>query len=272
MKHIVKTLLAGFLVFGLWSCKKDENKVILKGGTDPVLSSNVTGTVPLSYDTQNDPAFKLTWTNPEYQFNTGISSLDVSYNILIDTTEDFSNPNLKTVSVGSDLSKTFTQTELNDILLNQLQLKAGISHKINIKINAFLGTGAAQLSSNVLSVNATPYAIPPKVKPPVSGELFLVGDATAGGWNNPVPVPSQQFTQISPTLYEITINLIGGKQYLAIPVNGDWSHKYAVKNNPAPSGGDFGYDWSDNFPGPTASGTYKITLDFQRGKFTVTPQ
>jgi hypothetical protein len=272
MKHIFKTLLAGFLIFGLWSCKKDENKVILKGGTPPVLTSTVTDTVPMSYAAQNDNAFKLTWTNPEYQFNTGISSLDVSYNILIDTTEDFSNPNLKTVSVGSDLSKTFTQTEFNDILLNQLQLAPGVSHKINIKVNAFLGTGAAQLSSNVFSVNATPYAIPPKVAPPVSGTLYLIGSATAGGWNNPVPVPSQQFTQVTPTLYEITINLIGGQQYLAIPVNGDWSHKYAVKNGPLPTGGDFGYDWSDNFPGPTASGTYKITLDFQRGKFTVTPQ
>lgn len=276
MKHIFKTLLAGFLIFGLWSCKKDENKVILKGGSSPVLTSTVTGSVPMSYDTQNDQAFKLTWTNPEYQFNTGISSLDVSYNILIDTTENFSNPNLKTVSVGSDLSKSFTQAEFNDILLNQLQLKPGINHKINIKVVAFLGTGAAELSSNVFSVNTIPYAIPPKVKLPENGELYLIGNATPGGdasgWNNPVPVPSQQFTQVTPTLYEITINLIGGKQYLAIPVNGSWAHKYAVKNNPSPSGGDFGFDWSDNFPGPAASGTYKITLDFQRGKFTVTPQ
>ena len=172
MKHIFQTLLAGFLIFGLWSCKKDENKVILKGGTPPALTSSVTDSVPMSYDTQNDQAFKLTWTNPEYQFNTGISSLDVSYNILIDTTEDFSNPNLKTVSVGSDLSKSFTQTEFNDILLNQLQLKPGISHKINMRVDAFLGTGAAKLSSNVFTVNATPYAIPPKVKLPASGELF----------------------------------------------------------------------------------------------------
>src|SRR6185312_7996233 len=124
---------------------------------------------------------------------------------------------------------------------------------------------AALLSSNNLSINAVPYAIPPKVQLPVNGELFLIGNATPGGdasgWNNPVPVPSQQFTQVTPTLYEITIDLIGGKQYLAIPVNGS-----------AASGGDFGYDWSDNFPGPGTSGKYKISLDFQRGKFTVTPQ
>jgi hypothetical protein len=276
MKNIFKILFAAFVVLGLWSCEKDENKVILEGGTPPVLTSSESTTVPLSNDTKDNTALVLTWTNPEYQFNTGISSLDVNYNILIDTTDNFSNPDLKTVSVGTDLSKTFTQSELNDVLLNQLQLKPGISHKLNMRVDAFLTGNAALLSSNTLSVNATPYAIPPKVKLPVNGELFLVGNATPGGdatgWNNPVPVPSQQFTQVSPTLYEITIDLIGGKQYLAIPVNGDWSHKYAVKNGPDPSGGDFGYDWSDNFPGPASSGKYKISLDFQRGKFTVTPQ
>lgn len=272
MKNIFKILLAAIVMTGLWSCKKDEKRVILEGGTAPVLTSSVTSAIPLSNDTKDNTAFTLNWTNPEYKFNTGISSLDVNYNILIDTTDNFSNPDLKTVSVGTDLSKTFTQSEFNDILLNQLQLKPGMSHKLNIRVDAFLTGNAALLSSNTLSVNATPYAIPPKVKLPVNGELYLVGDATAGGWNNPVPVPSQQFTQVTPTLYEITIDLIGGKQYLAIPVNGDWSHKYAVKNGPAASGGDFGYDWSDNFPGPTTSGKYKISLDFQRGKFTVTPQ
>ena len=79
---------------------------------------------------------------------------------------------------------------------------------------------------------------------------------------------------MSPTLYEITVALSGGNEYLMLPVNGDWSHKYACKNNPAGTtpntGGDFGYDFNDNFPGPAASGNYKIQVDFQRGKFTVT--
>jgi starch-binding outer membrane protein SusE/F len=276
MKNIFKILLAAIMITGLWSCKKDEKKVILEGGTPPVLTSSDSTAIPLSNDTKDNTAFTLSWTNPEYKFNTGISSIDVNYNILIDTTSDFSNPDLKTVSVGTDLSKTFTQSEFNDILLNQLQLKPGISHKLNIRVDAFLNGNAALLSSNNLSINAVPYAIPPKVQLPVNGELFLIGNATPGGdasgWNNPVPVPSQQFTQVTPTLYEITIDLIGGKQYLAIPVNGSWDHKYAVKNGPAASGGDFGYDWSDNFPGPGTSGKYKISLDFQRGKFTVTPQ
>ena len=240
MKNILKIFLAVFMITALWSCQKDEKKVIFEGGKAPVLSSSLTGEVPLSFATQNDQAFKLNWTNPDYKFNTGVSSMDVNYNILIDKSDKFDSPDMKTLSVGTDLSKTFTQGEFNDILLNQLQLDTTTASTIYVRVDAFLTGGAEKIASNTLSVSAKPYAIPPKVKLPVNGELFLVGDATAGGWNNPVPVPSQQFTKVTPTLYEITIDLVGGKQYLAIPVNGDWSHKYAVKNGPAASGGDFG--------------------------------
>jgi hypothetical protein len=276
MKNMLKIFLAVFILAGLWSCKKDEKKVIFEGGTQPVLSTSVNGQVPLSFATQGDQALKLNWTNPDYKFNTGVNSLDVNYNIQIDKTDKFNSDALKTISVGTDLSKTFTQGEFNDILLNQLQLDTTVVSPVYIRVDAFFNGGAGQLSSNALTISAKPYPIPPKVKLPVDGKLFLIGSATPGGdatgWNNPVPVPSQQFTQVTPTIYEITIDLIGGKQYLAIPVNGDWSHKYAVKGGPSASGGDFGYDWSDNFPGPATSGKYKISLDFQRGKFTVTQQ
>jgi hypothetical protein len=276
MKNIFKILLAAIVMTGLWSCKKDEKRVILEGGTAPVLTSSVTSAIPLSNDTKDNTAFTLNWTNPEYKFNTGISSLDVNYNILIDTTDNFSNPDLKTVSVGTDLSKTFTQSEFNDILLNDLKLDTGMSHKLNIRVDAFLTGNAALLSSNTLSLNATPYAIPPKIQPPASGELFITGDATAGNWQcgcGEAPLLSQKFTRVSPTLFEITINLIGGKSYTFVPVYGSWNAKYSIatKNDPTEvNGGDFMVGGNDILA-PATSGTYKITVDFQRGKFTVTP-
>ena len=277
MKKIVKQLFFLSLLVALFaSCKKDENKVYFEGGTNPVLSASITSaSLPLSYANKDNEAVKLSWTNPNFQFNTGISSQDVNYQIEIDTAgANFTNPNRQTVSVSKDLSISFTQGQFNDYLLNQLQLTPGVSHNIEIRVTAALTAKATGIASNVLKYSVTPYAIPPKVNPPASGKLFLVGSATAGGWNNPVPVPSQQFTQVSTTLYEITVPLIGGQEYLFIPVNGDWSHKYACNNTPAGTtantGGDFGYDWNDNFPGPAVSGNYKISVDFQRGKFTVT--
>jgi len=276
MKQIVKLIFLSTLLGTLtWSCKKDETKIFFEGGVPPVVSSSVTNNIPLSFANKDKEALKLSWTNPDYQFTTGLSSQNVTYQIEIDTAgSNFTNPQKQTVTVSNDLSKSFTQGEFNDFLLNQLVLDTAHVHNLEIRVKSFLGTNAVPLYSNVLKFTINPYPIPPKVPPPSSGHLFLVGSATAGAWNNPVPLPNQEFTKISPTLYQITIPLMGGNEYLFLPVNGDWSHKYAVKNNPAvpglSDGGDFGFDFSDNFPGPAATGSYKIEVDFQRGKFKVT--
>lgn len=274
MKKISKAfIVSALLITALWSCKKDEKRDYFEGGTSPVLTANKSS-INLAFATKDNEAVTLMWTNPNYKFTTGGSSQDVFYVLEIDTTgSNFTNPNRQSISVSKDLSVTLTQGQLNDYLLNQLQLVPGMPHQIEMRVKSSLINNNETLASNVLKFTVTPYAIPPKVAPPAGGHLYLVGSATAGGWNNPVPIPSQEFTKISPTLYEITANLIGGQEYLILPVNGDWSHKYAVtdKNLAGLSaGGDFKLDANDNIPGPAASGTYKIQVDFQRGKFTVT--
>jgi hypothetical protein len=253
------------------SCKKDENKDYFVGGTAPALTASVATTIPLSFANKDNEGVKLMWTNPAYMFSTGVSSQDVSYLIEIDTAgASFTNPHKQSIVISKDLSVSITQGTFNDYLLNQLVLLPSMVHHIEIRVTSTLANSKVPLVSNVLKFDVTPYPIPPKVAPPVSGHLYLVGSATAGGWNNPVPIPTQEFTKISTTLYRITINLIGGQQYLFLPVNGDWSHKYAcVAANTVSSGGDFGYDFNDNFPGPGTGGTYTIEVDFQRGKFTV---
>lgn len=279
MKKISKIFIfSAFILSGMWACKKEENRVIFQGGTAPVLTASVADSIPLSYATRNNEGLRLSWTNPNYQFNTGISSLNVNYNIEIDTAgSNFTNPNREVLSLGTNLSQDFTQGTFNDYLLNTLQLQPGFSHNMEIRVTSILAGGAVPLTSNIIKLTATPFAIPPKVSPPPSGHLYLVGDATSGGWNNPVPVPAQEFTQVSATLYKISVPLIGGKQFLFLPVNGDWSNKYACASTSAQpiSGGDFGYNggnntFNANFPGPLASGTYNITVDFQRGKYTIT--
>ena len=282
MKNRISILfLSLFTVAALWSCTKDEKKDYFEGGTAPVLTASVADSIALDYTKKDASALQVSWTNPDYKFTTGVSSQDVNYLIEIDTAgANFTNPARQTVAISKDLSRTFTQGEFNDYLLNQLVLKPGIQHTLEIRVKSSLGSLASvSLLSNALQFKVTPYAIPPKVAPPASGQLFLVGNATPGGdahgWDNPVPVPAQEFTQLSPTLYTITIPLIGGKEYLFLPVNGDWGHKYAVKDNTVSNlanGGDFGFDLAKNFPGPAADGTYKIDVDFQRGKFTVTKQ
>jgi len=278
MKNISKFVFLLFLLTTLvWSCSKDENKIYFEGGTAPVLAANKTA-VALSFVTAADEAVTFSWTNPNYQFTTGISSQNVSYVLEIDTTgANFTNPNKKALAISQDLNQTITVGTFNDYLLNQLVLKPAKPHNLDVRIKSTLINSSVPLYSNVLKYTVTPYAIPPKVTPPTAGTLWIVGSAVASGWSNPLPAPydvSQKFTRVSETLYTLTVPLIGGANgYKLIQINGDWEQQYHALDGTVFTGGDFEKKNSDpQFPAPAASGTYKITIDFQRGKYTVVAQ
>ena len=276
MKNIIQLLFGALvMVVTFLSCKKDENRIYFEDGTAPLLSANRTTTIPLSFATQDDEAIKLTWTNPNYKFTTGVSSQSVSYLIEIDTAgANFTNPKRQSVAVSHELEKSFTQTQLNDYLLNQMVLVPGIPHNIEIRVKSTLVGNAVPLASNVLKYTVTPYAIPPKVEPPTNGTLWITGDAAPSGWANPLGAPhdvSQKFTKISNTLYELTLTMPGGGFYKLIQQQGNWGTQYHMLTGGTWEGGDFEKKDADPaFPGPPAAGNYKIQVDFQRGKFTVT--
>src|SRR6266487_4814379 len=122
MKNKLGITLSLFLLIILSSCKKEENKIYYEGGTAPSLSASKTGTIPLSFANKDQEAVKLSWTNTDYKFTTGLSSQNVNYQLEIDTTgAKFTNPQKKIISISSDLSLSITQNDLNDYLLNQLQ-------------------------------------------------------------------------------------------------------------------------------------------------------
>jgi hypothetical protein len=271
------------LLLTLWACSKDEYKDFYTGGTAPVLTlatNTATDSVSMSYTDSGRAALSLAWTNPQYQFTTGVSSQNVNYQVQIDKAGGgFAAGSAAVISLSEDLGDTITEAKLNDIMLNQLGLQDSVSYNMELRVVSGVGTNSAiPLASNVATFTAVPYAIPPKVPPPVTGELYITGSATAKGWmagGDPSSVAGQQFTRVSPTEYVITIQLIGpGQEYLFVPKAGDWSNKYACKDEASQSldGGEFGFNFSKNFPGPATSGTYKIDVNFQRGIYTVTPQ
>jgi len=276
MKHISQLFFLSILLLLIISCKKEENKIFYEGGTPPALSASKTGTIPLSFANKDQEAIKLSWTNPDYKFTTGISSQGVNYLIEIDTTgANFTNPKRQTISISNDLTKSFTVAEFNDYLLNQLQLDSLTTHNLEIRVTSNIG-GTVKLYSNVLKFTGVkPYAIPPKVQPPASGKLYITGSATPASWmgGGDPELVSQKFTKVSTTLYVLSsIALSGGNSYLFVPVYGDWGAKYGgtgANNTNNVDGDDFKANGGD-LKAPATSGNYKIEVDFQRGKFTVT--
>jgi len=268
MKYInSKLFFAGLSLLLVFAACEKQSNTFYANGTAPVLSGSTTTIAATPADSLSN-ALVLNWTNPMYATNQSTEK----YTIQIDSAgRNFS----KAVSlvVTGVLTDTFTAKQINEIAL-AYGFSYNVAYNMDVRVVSSYTNNNEQLMSNMLTISVTPYVIPPKVQPPPPGQLFLVGDASQGGWSNPVPLPSQQFEEIDSVHYGGVFNMIGGKAYLLLPKNGDWGHKYAVPDGSVPglnTGGVFGYDQKDNFPGPTNDGWYSILVDFQQGTFKVTP-
>jgi hypothetical protein len=281
MKAFIKYVPV-LLFAGVVSCKKVENKVYLEGSTAPQVTAS-TAAVRLEPGEEANQAIRLNWTNPDYRFTTGISSQNVSYTLEIDTLgSNFQSKTRYVATITSDLSKTFTVAELNGILGNTmlLQLDPRRLYNLEARITASIN-GAVKLVSNKISFTARPFPPPPKTATPVNDEIWVVGGASPGGWNNPLASPfitNQKFTKRSTTKYDVVLNLNANDGYLILPVMGSWSTKYCLEDGvdrgSTTGGGDFVFKGGggQDFLSPSPGGTFKISLDFQLGKFTVVRQ
>ncbi|MFT3682700.1 MAG: SusE domain-containing protein [Ferruginibacter sp.] len=270
MKNISKIIfLAAVVSFVFAACKKIDKADTLSfhnAGSDVVLTSSAATVAPDRADS-GKIALSFNWTDPKYS----VDSAHTKFVLQIDTPGgNFMAPYTKEI-IGN-LTTSFLAKELNAVWI-AFGLRANTPHTINTRLVSSYLNNNDQKISNVVTIQATPYAVPPKVEPPASRTLALVGSSTAAGWDNPV-AQGQLFTMIDTVTYEGTFFINAGGEYLLLPLNGNWDHKYNVADKTAPglkAGGDFGKDMgNDNIPGPDVSGYYKIRVDFQNGKYTVT--
>lgn len=219
--------------------------------------SSVTG----SSSTSTSHSNTFSWT-PSFPGYSGTINYVMQYD---SAGKNFVSPSqIAGVGGTSVYSASLTQSDMNTTALSS-GIAANATGKVEYRVKATTAGGTIAYS-NVVNVTVTTFS-------PVPANLYLVGDATPGGWNNPVPIPSQQFTKIDAYKFGITIGLNGGKSYLFLPVNGDWSHKYGgvgANNANNVNGDDFKPEGAD-MKAPATTGVYKIVVDFQTNKWTVTP-
>jgi len=285
MKKVIKFLFGTVLATTMMvSCKKDENRVLFEGGTNPVLTASSTAAMVLLSANKDNAAVTFSWTNPNYMFNTGISSQDVNYVLQVDTTgANFTNPKIQEKAISKDLSVTLSVKDLN-LFLTKMELASSVPHQMEFRIKSTLSNnGSVPLYSNVIKISVNPYldfaVEPPGTAGPVysDGTLWIVGDAVASGWSNPLPAPydvSQKFARAggpSDVLHyvaTVTFNATGG--YKLIQTQGVWSTQYHALDGTAALSGSFEKRDSDpQFPSPGA-GSYKVEVNFQTGTYKLT--
>lgn len=267
-KNISAFLLA--LLFLVAACKKDDEKVVFNGGTTPTLSTSVPNLNMVPADSNNN-VFSFNWTDPTYAISNATNTLNVTYTVEVDSaTKNFANA--KTVTTTNSLNAAMNGRTLNKLLSDLGYTDSSKTYSLQARLKAALYIASSQLVSNTVSFAVSPYSTKPTALYPVPDELFIVGDATAAEWANPVPVPSQKFTKLDEFTFGGIFQLTGAKKYLLLPTNGQWN-KYAVANAGAPGmaqGGDFIVNAGQDIPGPATSGLYKIIVNFVTGKYAVT--
>ncbi len=222
------------------------------------LTPSSTADLTLLVANASSKAISFNWTATSYGTNT------INYALQMDTVGgNFANPQV--VKTGTGLTTSFTVNDLNSLAIASGVI-GGSTKTMEFRVVSYLGTTytTKMAISNVTNIKVTTFT-------PVPPALYIVGDATDGGWNNPVPLPTQQFSRIDAVSYGIALKLTAGKSYLFLPTNGDWGHKYGGSSA---TGGSLLADGAvpgSNTPAPATTGMYQIVVNFQTGTYTVTP-
>jgi hypothetical protein len=269
MKNILKSITLLLLSAALiTSCEKVDDLTVYNDGVSPVLTSNSLTIAPTVADSASN-AVTFNWTSAKY----ATDSNTVKYTLQIDSAgKSFANPYYSATVTGAT-SLSLKGSEVTKLLIDK-GLAFNTAYNLIVRVISSYANGNEPLTSNIVALKMSAYVIPPKVQLPFTGKLFIVGDGTQGGWNNPVPTPTQEFGKIDSVTYVGVFNMIGSREFLILPENGNWGFKYSLDANNLPgveTSGDFGYNKPSNFKSPTSNGWFKITLDFQRGKYKIQP-
>ena len=149
-------------------------------------------------------------------------------------------------------------------------LAENVPHNMEIRVKSAMANNSAILYSNVIKIVVTPYL---DVVYPVPAKLYITGSATPGNWmaGGDPELVSQRFTKVSTSRFELNITLSANNSYLFVPVYGDWNNKYGftgANNGNNVNGDDFKPNGGD-MKAPAATRSYKVSVDFKTGKFTV---
>lgn len=176
MKHLLH-LAAISLLFAALACEKQPNQ---KSGDDNVITLNASAqTIAMNDKTQSNEAVKFTW-NAASNKGTGAR---ITYSMLFDLEgNEFASP--YEIELGTNvLEKAFTGLELNNILTEQFGKAVDEEVSIEVCIYATINDPSVDdVISNAVKLNVKVFA-------PALEVLYMIGSATAAGWDIAAAVP-----------------------------------------------------------------------------------
>lgn len=253
IKNIYTYLIMLFAIVGC----QDREIVTIDDQNAPVVMDLSTQSLILDSNFPSNPVLTVNWQKATYTV-----PVETKYDIEISANESFEGSQLLASTTQSQNYYTFTAKEMNEAA-KKIGLIPYESQKMFFRITSYLGENILPQVSNVTSLLITPYVASPTYE---YVDLFLIGDATAGGWdnlvsnNNLLPLLKTSDSNI----YSFTgLFKVGG--FKIIKEKGSWDAQFGKGTVDGQLSTDGG---SGNITVPS-EGYYKLTVDTNNLTYTL---
>jgi hypothetical protein len=241
--NILKTVAVGLMVLSLWSCKKDEDRVLSDASPAGTLAASAT-TVNLNIAAGNENA--VTFTFP--------AATVTGYQVPVTSTLQFAlkGTNFENAkeTVVSTTTYSATVAELNKMMLS-LGASIGVPAEMEVRLKSAPAPNAATYS-NVLTISGTPYL--------ASAWLYVPGDYANWDFANVDSLVSVTGNGI----YVGLINMTGDKFEFKVTTQKSWNSGTQY----AEGGGGKIATSGDNLKAETG-GLKKITVDLNNNTYKI---
>lgn len=262
LKNISISMLAA-IVLMLFSACTDTTDTFEVTSTEPVVLSNLAITnIELDPVNINNPAITLSWTIADYG-----QQASVNYSIQIASDEAFTNVTTA-ATVNGNNTVTLSVSELNSAA-GAVGLPPFAWNTLYARVTSSLGTqNGLPVVSNNINFSVYPY-FNYKFK-----DYYLVGDATAPGWNNNSNNNPLFRDPSNSNIYYYTGYFSAG-QFKLLETKGLWQPQWGTNDkttidvNPG-TGTDPGTFPNNNAAIATA-GYYTFTINFSAKTYSFTP-
>lgn len=252
MKHFFKIFTIAVLGILVASCKDDDQAIMNETGQSKISSDKTT--IVLDKTHLDDVAVNFTWAKSTFDLSV-VSAPKIEIALKGSNFKD-----------GKSLDVTTSPYSMTNKQLNTLLLSLGaIPNEVNqVEVRLRTAVGTASYYSSVITLAVTPYILGPIYN---YTDLYLVGDATAAGWDN-----SATNAKLYPLQKTATAGVYSYTGYFAaggfklIQTPGSWDIQYGLG---ASAGSLLAGGGSSNIP-VAAAGYYKLTVDVNASKYTFT--
>ncbi|AYO57274.1 hypothetical protein CO230_03515 [Chryseobacterium sp. 6424] len=260
MKNIIfkRLFFALVMILGLASCE-DRELITLENGAAPILMDLSKDNLILDENFPGNPALTVTWQAAEFNV-----PVEAKYSVEISSDQAFTNPYQIAQTSKSETTVSFTQLQMNEAA-KRVGLVPYASQKLYFRVSSFVGTDDLQQYSNITSINITPYLASPTYD---YVDLYLVGNATAGGWDNLatngnlLPLLKTKDANV----YTFT-GLFKEGGFKVIKEKGSWAAQYGL----GAAEGLLSTDGGSGDIKVLTEGYYKLTIDIAALTYTMEP-